>query len=88
VEGDADRRGGQRRATGERREAARGADRPAAGAGPRMANEVRRGRKPLLDIVVPAQARPPGEGQHVMAEADQASARERAGDADAESPAQ
>ena len=48
------------------------------------ANEVRRGRKALLDVAMAAQARPPGEGQHVVAQADQAPARECAGDGDAE----
>ena len=84
AEGHTDRRGGQRRAAGERREAARGTDRLAAATGPRMANEVRRGCKPLLDVAVPAQGRPPGEGQHVVAEAHQAPACECAGDDDAE----
>ena len=56
----------------------------AADTGPRMANEVRRGSEPLLDVAVPAQGRPPGEGQHVVAEAHQAPAGEGAGDGDAE----
>ena len=71
--------------SGERREAAAGdAAHLAAATGPRMANEVRRGCEPLLDVAVPAQGRPPGEGQDVVAQADQAPARERAGDDDAE----
>ena len=84
VEGHTDRRGGQRCGAGERREAARSADRVAADTGPRMANEVRRGGEPLPDVAVPAQGRPPGEGQHVMAEAHEAPARECAGDGNAE----
>jgi len=47
-------------------------------------NECRRGCNALLDVAVPAQARPSHEGQHVMAETDQAPARECTGDGDAE----
>ena len=64
--------------------AARGTPRGAAATGPCVANEVRRGCEPLLDVAVPAQARPPREGEDVVAEADQAAARERARDNDAE----
>jgi hypothetical protein len=49
-----------------------------------VANEVRRGGKPLPDVALPAQAWPPGEGQHVLAEADQAPTYECSGDDDAE----
>jgi hypothetical protein len=62
----------------------RGAGQLAAGIGPRVPNEIGRGCDALLDVAVPAQARPPHEGQHVMAEADEAPACECAGDGDAE----